>query len=154
MRIYPDKIVDEEFKDLGDLGHLGTLNDRQFDYFETRGFSGALADKFGQVGVSSFTVSFTGLTGGAAIIGDHATISYTTDPVSATETVKWSASSDPAVAATYGTGASPTDFSATTTFVLYLHVTDDTGDGAETVTVSTPIGPAAFTAGQWTLTAA
>jgi len=101
-----------------------------------------------------FSVSIIGLTDGEARIGSHASISYTTDPVSATETVKWSNSSDPAAPATWGTGASPTDYTSTTVGFLWLHVTD-TVDG-ETVTVSrsAPIPPQAFTSGQWTLTAA
>lgn len=81
-----------------------------------------------------FAVALTGLTNGEAIIGDHASISYTTDPVSATETVKWSNSANPADAATYGTGANPTDYTAGDEGRLYLHVTD-TVDG-ETATVT------------------
>lgn len=92
---------------------------------------------------ASFTVSLTGLTSGQAIIGDHASIGYTTDPVSATETVKWSASSDPGAAATFGTGASPTDFTSADGFSLYLHVTD----GGETVTRSAPVRKAQATGG-------
>jgi len=86
-------------------------------------------------GVSAvFGVTLTGLTDGEARIGSHASIGYTTDPVSATETVKWSASSDPAAAATFGTGSSPTDYTSADGFLLYLHVTD----GGETVTRSAP----------------
>ena len=48
MRIYPDKTVDEEFKDLGDLGYTGSLNDRQFAFLTAQGLFGALADKFSQ----------------------------------------------------------------------------------------------------------
>ena len=89
-----------------------------------------------------FTVSLTGLTNSEAIIGDHASISYTTDPVSATETVKWSNSANPADAATYGTGANPTDFTAGDEGRLYLHVTD----GGATVTASAIIRYARGTA--------
>jgi hypothetical protein len=93
-------------------------------------------------GGAAFGVSLTGLTNGEAIIGDHASIGYTTDPVSATETVKWSSSADPAAAATYGTGASPTDYTAGDEGRLYLHVTD----GGETVTRSALIRYARGTA--------
>ena len=74
-----------------------------------------------------FEVTLTGLTGGEARPGDHASIGYTTDPVSATETVKWSNSSNPDDAATYGTGANPTDYTAGDGGRLYLHVTDTGG---------------------------
>jgi len=77
-----------------------------------------------RTGFAPFTVTLTGLTSGEARIGDHASIGYTTDPVSATETVKWSNSSDPDAAATYGTGASPTDYTAGDEGLLWLHVTD------------------------------
>jgi hypothetical protein len=55
--------------------------------------------------------------------------------VSATETVKWSNSSNPAGAATYGTGASPTDYTAGDGGNLWLHVTDN----GETVSRAAPI---------------
>jgi len=93
-------------------------------------------------GGAAFSVSITGLTGGEARPGDHASISYTTDPVSATETVKWSDSSNPADAATYGTGSSPTDYTAGDGGNLWLHVTD----GGETVSRSAPIRYAPGTA--------
>jgi hypothetical protein len=83
----------------------------------------------------AFGVTFTGLTDGEARVGGHASIGYTTDPVSATETVKWSSSSNPAGAATYGTGASPTDYTAGDGGNLWLHVTDD----GETVSRAAPI---------------
>lgn len=101
-----------------------------------------------------FSVTVTGLTNGEAPLGSHASISYTTDPVSATETVKWSDSSDPAAAATWGTGASPTDYTSTTVGTLWLHVTDNIDGEDVTVSRSAPIPPQAFTSGQWTLTAA
>jgi len=91
---------------------------------------------------ASFSVTITGLTSGEARPGDHASISYTTDPVSATETVKWSNSSNPADVATYGTGASPTDYTAGDGGNLWLHVTDN----GETVSRSAPIRYAAGTA--------
>jgi len=101
--------------------------------------------KFGFV-TAPFTIAITGLTDGDAVIGDHVTIGYTTDPVSATETVKWSNSSNSADPATYGTGASPTDYTAGDEGQLWLHVTD-TIEG-ETFTLSTfaPIRYAAGTA--------
>jgi hypothetical protein len=60
-------------------------------------------------------------------------------PTSGSETVKWSNSSNPASAATYGTGANPTDFTAGDAGTLWLHVTI----GAETVSRSAPIRRAA-----------
>ena len=105
-------------------------------------------------GGAPFSVTITGLTSGEARIGDHASIGYTTDPVSATETVKWSSSSNPADAATWGTGANPTDYTSTTVGTLWLHVTDNIDGEDVTVSRSAPIPPQAFTSGQWTLTAA
>lgn len=97
--------------------------------------SGLLADGSG----APFAVTITGLTGGEARIGDHASIGYTTDPVSATETVKWSNSSNPADAATYGTGSSPTDYTAGDEGQLWLHVTDTIEGESVTVSRSAPI---------------
>jgi len=87
-----------------------------------------------------FSVTITGLTSGEARPGDHASIGYTTDPVSATETVKWSDSSDPAAAATWGTGANPTDYTAADGVTLWLHVTDTIDGETFTVSRSAPIG--------------
>jgi hypothetical protein len=88
---------------------------------------------------ASFSVSITGGSsdslGTYAQVGNHAAIGYTETPTSGAETVKWSNSSNPASAATYGTGANPTDFTAGDAGTLYLHVTI----GAETVTRSLPI---------------
>ena len=93
-----------------------------------------------------FAVAISGLTNNEAIIGDHASISYTTDPVSATETVKWSNSANPADAATYGTGANPTDFTAGDEGRLYLHVSDTVGGEQVTITASALIRYARGTA--------
>lgn len=86
--------------------------------------------------VEAFSVTLTGLStdslGNYGEVGDHASIGYTIDPDNATETVKWSNSSDPDDSATYGTGAAPTDFTASDGSTVYLHVTD----GGETVTRS------------------
>ena len=95
---------------------------------------------FGQVrGGASFTVTITGEStdslGPYARVGNHAAIGYTETPTSGIETVKWSNSSNPASAATYGTGANPTDFTAGDTGTLWLHVTI----GAEVVSRSIPI---------------
>lgn len=93
-----------------------------------------------------FAIALTGLStdsiGSYAQVGDHASIGYTTDPVSATETVKWSNSANPADAATYGTGASPTDYTAGDGNPLYLHVTD----GGDTVSRGVAIRRAPGTA--------
>lgn len=91
---------------------------------------------------ASFSVSLTGLTGGFAIIGSHASIGYTITPDNGTDTVKWSNSVDPADPATYGTGVAPTDYTAGDGNPLYCHVTD----GGETVTKSATIAYAAGTA--------
>ena len=87
----------------------------------------------------SFSIAITGLTGGIAEVGDHASIGYTINPDSGTETVKWSNSATSADAATYGTGAAPTDYAAGDGGTLYLHVTD----GGDTITASAPIQYAA-----------
>ena len=92
---------------------------------------------------TSFTVSLTGLTGGFAIIGDHASISYTITPDNGTDTVKWSDSSDPADSATYGTGSSPTPIGGGDGGLLYCHVTD----GGTTVTRSATIAKPVATGG-------
>ena len=44
MRIYTDRTVDTEFKDLGDLGFTGALNDRQFAFLRDAGYTNSLAD--------------------------------------------------------------------------------------------------------------
>jgi hypothetical protein len=92
---------------------------------------------------ASFSVSITGGSsdslGTYAQVGGHASIGYVETPTSGIETVKWSNSSNPADAATYGTGANPTDFTAGDGGTLWLHVTI----GAETVSRSLPIRRAA-----------
>lgn len=94
-----------------------------------------------------FAVAFTGLStddlGSYGQIGNHASITYTIDPDNGTETVKWSASSDPAAAATFGTGANPTAFTSADGFSVFLHVTD----GGDTVTRSFPARKAPATTG-------
>jgi hypothetical protein len=52
MRIWPDKLVDQEFADLGTAGFSGTLNDRQFGYLRNQGLTGGLADMIFQWKVS------------------------------------------------------------------------------------------------------
>ncbi len=44
MRIYPQLLVDQEFKSLGDQGFMGTLNDRQFAFLRSKGYVNALPD--------------------------------------------------------------------------------------------------------------
>ena len=44
MRIYPELLVDQEFKSLGDQGFSGTLNDRQFAFLRSKGYVNALPD--------------------------------------------------------------------------------------------------------------
>ena len=70
-----------------------------------------------------FLVTMSGLAGGYAEIGGAAVGYATTIGGAPSGGVAWSASADPAAAATYGTGASPTDFSAGDGATLYLHVT-------------------------------
>jgi hypothetical protein len=97
---------------------------------------------------ASFSVSITGGSsdslGTYAQVGNQASIGYVETPTSGSETVKWSNSSNPAAAATYGTGANPTDFTAGDGGTLWLHVTI----GAETVSRSLPIrrAPGSFAA--------
>jgi hypothetical protein len=91
-----------------------------------------------------FSVAFTGLSddslGAYGQIGNHESIGFTVAPPEAVVTWKWSASSNPANAATFGAEASPTDFSAFGR--VYLHVTD----GTFTRTRSFPVrfAPGAF----------
>jgi mevalonate pyrophosphate decarboxylase len=61
----------------------------------------------------AFGVTFTGLTDGEARVGGHASIGYTTDPVSATETVKWSSSSNKDAAGIRDRESNPTTQRAT-----------------------------------------
>jgi hypothetical protein len=90
----------------------------------------------GIVNPPPFSIAFTGLStdsiGSYGQVGNHAAISYTITPDNNTETVKWSNSSNPASAATFGTGANPTTFASVDGFLVYLHVTD----GATTITRS------------------
>lgn len=82
----------------------------------------------------SFTVALSGLNAGYAEIG--ATIGFSTgDGVAPDGGVKWSGSADPAAAADFGTGTSPTDFSAVDGAVLYLHATHE----GTVVTTSAPV---------------
>jgi hypothetical protein len=82
----------------------------------------------GIVNPPPFSIAFTGLStdsiGSYGQVGNHAAISYTITPDNNTETVKWSNSSNPASAATFGTGANPTTFASVDGFLVYLHVTD------------------------------
>jgi len=84
----------------------------------------------------SFALTITGLTGGEARPGDHASLGYTIDPDNGTETVAWGVSAGDS---SYGTGASPSDFTAGDGGSLVLTVTD----GGETRSVSAPIRYAA-----------
>jgi len=97
---------------------------------------------FGQRRASSdpaFTLALTGLTDGQAIIGDHALIGYTIDPDNGTETVAWGTTAGDD---TYGTGGSPTDYTAGDEGSLVLTVTDD----GKTRSISAPIRYAPGTA--------
>lgn len=44
MKIFPDKTQDDNFEDLGDLGHTGSLNDRIHSYGVSNGYSGSVSD--------------------------------------------------------------------------------------------------------------
>jgi len=44
MRVYPTQTVDGEFESLGNAGHTGTLNDRQYSFLVDWGLTGALSD--------------------------------------------------------------------------------------------------------------
>ena len=46
MRLYPDLTVDEEYFKLGELGHTGSLNDRQKKALGAMGFTGSISDGF------------------------------------------------------------------------------------------------------------
>jgi hypothetical protein len=75
---------------------------------------------------ASFAVTLTGLStdslGTYGQVGSHASIGFTTTPVITPNEVKWSASASTGAAATFGTGANPTDFTAADGFLVYLHV--------------------------------
>ena len=105
-----------------------------------------------------FAVFFTGLSsdslGNYGLVGGHAAIGFSAldrqgNPLTP-DAVKWSASQNPADAATFGAGASPTDFSAADGFFGFLHVTKDVVDdpdmGPITITRSFPVrrAPGAF----------
>lgn len=57
MRIYPELLVDQEFKSLGDQGFMGTLNDRQFAFLRSKGYVNALPDMMTSWLAFSFTPS-------------------------------------------------------------------------------------------------
>jgi hypothetical protein len=95
-------------------------------------FQGGLDTRFqgsdyGQI--ASFGVTLTGLAtdslGTYGQVGSHASIGFTTTPVITPDEVKWSASASTGAAATFGTGANPTDFTAADGFLVYLHVRRD-----------------------------
>jgi hypothetical protein len=77
-------------------------------------------------GGSTFSTTLTGLStdslGSYGQVGSHASIGYTVAPSGAVDEVKWSASSNPAAAATFGTGTAPTDFTSADGFSVFLHV--------------------------------
>jgi heptaprenylglyceryl phosphate synthase len=83
---------------------------------------------YGQI--ASFSVTLTGLStdsiGLYGRVGGHASIGFTTTPVITPDEVKWSASASTGAAATFGTGANPTDFTAADGFLVYLHVRRNT----------------------------
>ncbi len=79
-------------------------------------------------GLSAFGLTLTGLTDGYALLGDWAGIGYALDPDPGGESVKWSLSSDPADAADFGIGPSPSNYDASDGSRLFLHVTNAEGD--------------------------
>jgi hypothetical protein len=105
-----------------------------------RGAAGPGAAATGAV----FTVTFTGLSTDA--FGPYGRIGSAIGleliPAQAEAVVKWSASANPADAATFGTGATPAPFAAADGFLVYLHVTS----GAVTVSRSFPARYAPATA--------
>ena len=90
------------------------------------------------------TVTFTGLSTDA--LGPYGrigtAIGYELTPPGTQATVKWSASANPADAASFGTAANPAHFAAADGFLVYLHVTS----GAVTVSRSFPARYAPATA--------
>jgi hypothetical protein len=81
-----------------------------------------------------FSIAFTGsgVTGGEARIGQHASIGYTITPDNGTETVVWGTANDDDA---FGTGSAPTDIALGDGGNLILKVTD----GDVTRNLSTPI---------------
>ena len=100
---------------------LGRFNSGRFD-----------AGRFSAGVSSTYSVTITGLTDGEARPGDHATIGFTTDPVGGTITQKWGSTSG---GSQFGTGANPTDYSASVGGLLYLEVTRN----SEVVNETAPI---------------
>jgi hypothetical protein len=103
-----------------------------------------------------FSFAFTGLAtdsfGTYGPIGGHAGIGFVAIDRQGNsitpDAVKWSASLNPAAAATFGTGASPTDFAIANGFFVYLHMTYDAGEGPFTVTRSFAARPAPYVPAQ------
>jgi hypothetical protein len=81
---------------------------------------------------STFSIAFTGLTDGEAVVDDHASIGYTIDPDNGTETVVWGTANDDDA---FGTGSAPTDIALGDGGNLILKVTD----GDVTRNLSAPI---------------
>ncbi len=87
MRIYPGTTVDYEFKTLGDLGHTGSLNDRQSKFLKAQGYTGALADMMKQHASSgggtvpaAFTAGQWTLSDSPSVNGDKLTLNITALP--------------------------------------------------------------------------
>jgi hypothetical protein len=80
----------------------------------------------GQTVVQAIAAAFTGLStdsiGQYGRIGNHASIGFTITPAIPPDEIKWSASSNPAAVATFGTGANPSDFASADEFAVYLHL--------------------------------
>lgn len=65
MRVYPEFTVDGEFERLGADGFSGSLNDRQFAFLRSRGFTNSLADMIAEYskGFSPFSMFSAGQAG-------------------------------------------------------------------------------------------
>lgn len=95
---------------------------------------------------ASVVISLSGLTDGYAEIGG-AVLGYTTNLGAAPDGgVIWSDDASPAGSATYGTGASPTDFSASDGATLYLHLTHDGVTYTRAAAVRQAVAPALLSA--------
>jgi glycine/D-amino acid oxidase-like deaminating enzyme len=57
VKVWTEKTTDTEFKDLGDLGFTGALQDRQFAYLRDQGYTNALADMLAAATIAEETAT-------------------------------------------------------------------------------------------------
>ena len=128
---HSNQINQASYDYLRDNGYTGSVPEMWYDFLYDLGYRGSLPEMAydwvqDSFAVASFSLTLTGLStdsiGNYGAIVSHASIGFTIVPDSGTETKKWSNSSNPADAATYGTGDSPTDFTASDGSIVYLQI--------------------------------